>query len=105
MVLLQVGSGVTSFIFPLAMFAVFYYFMMRPQMNRQKAQEAFSNALDRGKEVVTSGGIIGKIIRIDGQIVTLQIADKVSIRVTKGSISKEMTEVYANKVNETVVNG
>jgi preprotein translocase subunit YajC len=104
MILLQ-GAGGMSLIFPLAMFAVFFFFIIRPQMKRQKEQQAFADSIEKGREVVTASGIFGKITKIDGQIVTLQIADKVLIRVTKGSISKEMTEAFAGKSNETVVNG
>ena len=104
MILLQ-GAGGMSLIFPLAMFAVFFFFIIRPQMKRQKEQQTFADSIEKGREVVTASGIFGKITKIDGQIVTLQIADKVSIRVTKGSISKEMTEAFAGKLNETVVNG
>jgi preprotein translocase subunit YajC len=104
MILLQ-GAGGMSLIFPLAMFAVFFFFIIRPQMKRQKEQQTFADSIEKGREVVTASGIFGKITKIDGQIVTLQIADKVSIRVTKGSISKELTEAFAGKLNETVVNG
>ncbi|MEY4934695.1 MAG: hypothetical protein RIS64_1054 [Bacteroidota bacterium] len=104
MILLQ-GAGGMSLIFPLAMFAVFFFFIIRPQMKRQKEQQSFADSIEKGREVVTASGIFGKITKIDGQIVTLQIADKVSIRVTKVSISKEMTEAFAGKLNETVVNG
>ena len=104
MILLQ-GAGGMSLIFPLAMFAVFFFFIIRPQMKRQKEQQSFADSIEKGREVVTASGIFGKITKIDGQIITLQIADKVSIRVTKGSISKEMTEAFAGKSNEAVVNG
>jgi preprotein translocase subunit YajC len=104
MILLQ-GAGGMSLIFPLAMFAVFFFFIIRPQMKRQKEQQSFADSIEKAREVVTASGIFGKITKIDGQIVTLQIADKVSIRVTKASISKELTEAFAAKLNETVVNG
>jgi preprotein translocase subunit YajC len=104
MILLQ-GAGGMSLIFPLAMFAVFFFFIIRPQMKRQKEQQSFADSIEKGREVVTASGIFGKITKIDGQIVSLQIADKVLIRVTKASISKELTEAFAGKLNETVVNG
>jgi preprotein translocase subunit YajC len=104
MILLQ-GAGGMSLIFPLAMFAVFFFFIIRPQMKRQKEQQSFADSIEKGRDVVTASGIFGKIAKIEGQIVTLQIADKVSIRVTKASISKELTEAFAGKLNETVVNG
>ncbi|MBL7815240.1 MAG: preprotein translocase subunit YajC [Saprospiraceae bacterium] len=96
MLFLQAGGlgGVAQFL-PLAMIlVVFYFFMIRPQMKRQKEQTSFAESLEKGKEVVTSSGIIGKINKIEGQVVTLEVANNTYIRVTKGSISKEMTEAF-----------
>jgi preprotein translocase subunit YajC len=76
---------------------VFYFFMIRPQMKRQKEQQAFADSLDKGQEVVTSSGIIGKIRNIDGQVINLEVANNTFIRVTKNSVSKEMTEAFAAK--------
>ncbi|MEO0040903.1 MAG: hypothetical protein RL329_351 [Bacteroidota bacterium] len=105
MILLQGSGGAMSLIFPVAMFAVFFFFIIRPQMKRQKEQQSFADSIEKGREVITSSGIFGKIMKIEGQVVTLQIADKVLIRITKSSISKEMTEAFAAKSNETGVNG
>ncbi len=102
MLFLQAGGAATIMQFaPLLMIAVvFYFFMIRPQATRQKQQDAFLGALEKGQDVVTSSGIIGKINKIEGGVVTLQIANNVFIRVTKGAVSREMTEAMAN--NTTV---
>lgn len=96
MIFLQAGGMATVMQFaPLAMIlVVFYFFMIRPQMKRQKEQAAFAESLEKGKEVVTASGMIGKINKIDGQVVTLEVANNTFIRVTKASISKEMTEAF-----------
>lgn len=96
MIFLQAGGMATVMQFaPLAMIlVVFYFFMIRPQMKRQKEQSAFAESLEKGKEVVTASGMIGKINKIDGQVVTLEVANNTFIRVTKASISKEMTEAF-----------
>lgn len=78
----------------LLMFVVIFFFFIRPQAKKQKEQMKFLESLDKGEEVVTSSGLIGRVNKIDGQIVTLTIAEKTFVRVTKGSISKEMTEAY-----------
>lgn len=78
----------------LLMFIVVFFFFIRPQAKKQKEQVKFLDALDKGEEVVTTSGMIGRINKIDGNIVTLAVAEKTFIRVTKGSISKEMTEAY-----------
>jgi preprotein translocase subunit YajC len=96
MIFLQAASGLTGLIPLLLILPIFYFFMIRPQMKRQKEQQAYADSLEKGQEVVTSSGIIGKINKIEGNIVTLQIANNVFIRVTKGSVSKEMTEAFAS---------
>ncbi len=99
------GAGAIGQFLPLLLImVVFYFFMIRPQMKRQKEQQSFADKLEKGKEVVTSSGIMGKINKIEGNVVTLQIAQNVFIRVTKSSISKEMTESFASS-STTETNG
>lgn len=100
---LQAGGagGALGGILPILMImVVFYFFMIRPQQKRQKEQNAFADALEKGKEVVTASGMIGTINKIQGQVVTLQVANGVFIRVTKSSISKEMTESFASSLKD-----
>lgn len=92
---LQSQPSLIASLWPLLlMFVIIFFFFIRPQAKKQKEQMKFLEALDKGEEVVTSSGLIGRINRIDGGIVTLTIGEKTFIRVTKGSISKEMTEAY-----------
>ena len=92
------GAGALMQFAPLLMIlVVFYFFMIRPQMTKQKEQAAFADGLEKGKEVVTASGIIAKINKIDGGIVTLEVANGTFIRVVKTAISKEMTEAFAAK--------
>jgi len=70
---------------------VFYFFFIRPQANKQKAQGTFINELEKGDEVVTASGIIGRINKMEGNIVHLQIDQKTFIKVLRSSISNEMT--------------
>jgi preprotein translocase subunit YajC len=89
------GGSLMGSLWPLLlMFVVVFFFFIRPQAKKQKDQAKFLEALDKGEEVVTTSGIIGRINKIEGSIVTLAISDKTFIRITKGSISKEMTEAY-----------
>ena len=88
-------GGLMGSLWPLLlMFIVVFFFFIRPQAKKQKEQVKFLDGLDKGEEVVTTSGIIGRINKIEGSIVTLAVAEKTFIRVTKGSISKEMTEAY-----------
>lgn len=92
--LLQAGSGAGTFnlLFMGAMILVMWLFFIRPQAKKQREQKEFMNRLERGEEVVTSSGIIGRINKIEGEIVTLEVATKVYIRVTKNAISKDMSD-------------
>ena len=78
---------------PLFMFviiiAVMYFLMIRPQRKRQKEIDNFRRGLKPGMEVVTSGGIYGKITDIDGNVVVLEVAHNVNVRV-------DISVVYAN---------
>ena len=88
------SSGVFSFLgSPMFMFiiiiAIMYFLMIRPQRKRQKEIENFRNSLQPGMEVVTSGGLYGKIKEINGNIVVVEIAHNVNVRV-------DISVVFAN---------
>jgi preprotein translocase subunit YajC len=88
------GSSMASILMMLVMFIIFYFFFIRPQMTKQKEQSTFQSDLKKGDEVVTASGIIGRISKIDEKEVTLEIDGKTFMRVTKGAISKDMTEGF-----------
>ncbi len=95
-VFLQAGaSSIISMLPLLAIFVVMYFFMIRPQVKRQKEQAAFVNEISSGMEVVTMSGIIGRISKIEGDVVVVKIDDRTSIRVVRSAISKDMTTAYA----------
>jgi len=75
--------------------AVFYFFMIRPQMKKQKEVAAFRNSLQKGDKVVTTGGIYGKILELKDNYVLLLIDDNVKIRVDKSALVKDMSDVQA----------
>ena len=89
-------SGLINMGFILLMFAVFWLFIIRPQSKKQKEQRNFMDDLSKGDRVVTGSGILGKIISVEGNLITLEIGQKVNIKITKNAISKELTDsVYA----------
>lgn len=99
-VLLQASGSPSIFgsLLPLLLiFVVLYFFMIRPQAKKQKEQNSFLGDLDKGSEVVTNAGIIGRINKIEGDIVTLQIDQKTFIRIMKVALSKEMTDSYRSR--------
>lgn len=80
------GSPIFMFVI---IIAIMYFMMIRPQRKRQKEIENFRNGLQIGQEVITSGGIYGKIKEINGSIVVLEVAHNVNVRV-------DISVVYAS---------
>jgi preprotein translocase subunit YajC len=79
------------------MFAIFYFLLIRPQQKKQRDLRQMLQNLKRGDRVVTSGGIYGTIVKIRNDIIHLEIADQVRIRVNKNSIAdlvKETDRVF-----------
>jgi len=72
---------------------VFYFFMIRPQMKRQKETRKFRESLAKGDKVVTTGGIYGKIVEVKETTIILEIAKDVDIVVDKNGIIKDMSDV------------
>ena len=89
--------GIVNAVFLFGFIAIMYFFMYRPQAKKQKETVSFQDELSKGDEVVTSSGIIGKVNKIEENIVSLQVDQKTFIRVTKNAISKEMTESTFSK--------
>lgn len=65
------------------MVAVFYFLLIRPQQQKAKEHRALLDSLKRGDRVITAGGLIGEIVAINDQILTLEIADRVRVEVSK----------------------
>jgi preprotein translocase subunit YajC len=68
------------------MFVILWFLMIRPQMKRAKEHKAMVEALSKGDEVVTQGGVVGKIIKVGENYVNLEIAENVEVVVQKGSV-------------------
>jgi len=89
------SNPIMAFLPMILIIAVFYFFMIRPQMKKQKEVTAFRNSLQKGDKVVTTGGIYGKILELKDNYVLLQIDDNVKIRVDKSALVRDMTDVQA----------
>ncbi|MGM9513375.1 preprotein translocase subunit YajC [Roseateles sp. DB2] len=68
------------------MFVVLYFVMIRPQMKRQKEHKAMIEALAKGDEVVTSGGLLGKVAKMDDNFLSLEVASGVEIKVQRSAV-------------------
>ncbi|MCD7099463.1 preprotein translocase subunit YajC [Stenotrophomonas sp. MMGLT7] len=80
------GMGLTTLLFPIVLIAVMYFLMIRPQMKRQKEHKAMLDKINRGDEVITSGGIAGVVTEVGENFITVEVADNVRLRVQKGAI-------------------
>lgn len=80
------GSGLTTFLFIGVLFAIMYFLMIRPQQKQAKEHRTLLAALKKGDDVVTQGGMLGKIYAVTEKIVTLEIANGIRIRILKSSI-------------------
>jgi len=81
------SSSLMSFLPLVLMFAVLYFIMIRPQMKRQKETKAMLGALAVGDEVVTVGGIMGKVTALKDDVVTVEIASGTEVQMQKGAIT------------------
>lgn len=83
------GSEFLVQLFPfIALFAIMYFLVLRPQQRRVKEHKEMVNAVRRGDTVVTSGGIIGKVSKAEENEVVVEIAEGVKIRVIKSTLSE-----------------
>ncbi|MBO4785899.1 MAG: preprotein translocase subunit YajC [Prevotella sp.] len=93
------GGGWTMILMLLAIFAIMYFFMIRPQQNQQKKIRAFQNSLEEGTRVVVGGGIHGIVKRIDNNenAIEVEIAKGVTIKVDRGYVFADNTGAAATQ--------
>ena len=77
-----------TFLPMIAIFVVFYFLLIRPQQKKQKEARAMLESLEKGNEVVTAGGILGRIVKLDEQYATIEIAPNTQMVVQRGAISQ-----------------
>ena len=81
------SSNLTSFLPIILMFVVLYFLMIRPQMKRQKEQKSMMEALSKGDEVVTAGGVLGKVVKVTDAYLTIEVAPGTEIMVQKTAVT------------------
>ena len=92
------GKAIGQFIPLILIFVIFYFLLIRPQQKRIKEHKAMVEALARGDDVVTAGGIVGKVARIvDGDKAEIQISENVSVQVIKSTISQVLSKTEPKK--------
>ena len=89
-------------LFPLAIFVViFYFFIIRPQKKRQKAQDTLLSSLSRGDQIVTIGGFFGTIREVKDDSLVVEVADGVKMRILKSAVATKRAPA-ASQPKETV---
>ena len=81
------GGGLVGFLPLIIIFIIFYFLLIRPQSKRAKEHRAMVDALAKGDEVVTNGGIVGRITQVADVYATVEIADNVSVKIQRTAIT------------------
>ena len=84
------GSGFSLISFLVAMVAVFYFLLIRPQQRRQRQQRSLIESVEVGDEIMTIGGIFGTVREMDDESVTVEVAPNIEIRFVKSAISRKL---------------
>lgn len=91
------SNALVTFLPLLLVFVVFYFFMIRPQMKKQKELANYRSSIGKGDKVITTGGIYGKVVEVADNVVTIEIANDVKIRVDKNAILRDPSDVAARQ--------
>lgn len=91
------GPGLQSLVFLVLIIVVFYFFMIRPQVKKQKEATNYRNSLKKGDKVSTTGGLHGKINDVKDNTVSLEIAENVVVKVDKAAVSPDPAEAAAQQ--------
>lgn len=96
-------SGVTAFLVQFAplllLFIAGWFLLIRPQQQRQKALQNAINAVKKGDQIITGGGVLGRVIKVEDRFVEIEIAPNTRIRVVKATIA-EVTDPTAKPAND-----
>lgn len=90
-------SGLMSFLPLILIIVVFWLFMIRPQMKRQKELKKFRESLQKGDKVVTTGGIYGKVAEIQEFAIIMEVEGGVRLKIDKAAVIKDMTDAAPAK--------
>ena len=98
------GSGTAGIVFSIlpyvAIFAIFYFLLIRPQTRRIKETKAMIDAVQRGDNVVTAGGVVGRVTRVEDEEVEVEIAQGVRVRVVKATLTSVVSKTAPKPAND-----
>ena len=83
----QQPSMLASFIPLILIFLIFYFLLIRPQQKKQKEHKVLLDSIQRGDEILSSGGILGKVIRVDNDKLTVEIAKGVNVIIIRSTVA------------------
>lgn len=90
----QKGQSPWSSLIPLLLImVVFYFFLIRPQMKRQKDLKNFREALKKGDHIITAGGIYGKINNISDNVITIDVGNNILLKVDKSAVLRDTSDI------------
>ena len=92
------GDGGLSLLFLVGMFVIMYFFLIRPQVKRQKEHKSMVEGLKKGDEIQTMGGMMGKIIELGDNFMRVEVADNVVVTVRKTSVEAVMPKGSLNEL-------
>jgi preprotein translocase subunit YajC len=81
------GGGLSAFVPLILMFVIFYFLLIRPQQKKAKQHKAMLSAIKKGDRVVSAGGLHGVVTGISDEVVTVEIAPKIRVKISRGSIA------------------
>jgi preprotein translocase subunit YajC len=87
----QGAGGFSSLIPIILMFVIFYFLLIRPQQKKTKEHREMINRLKKGDRVITSGGLYGQITAVNDTTMTVEIADKVRVKIARGNVAQLLT--------------
>ena len=96
-VLQQQSNGLMNFLPLILIIVVFWFFMIRPQMKRQKELKNFRDSLKKGDKIVTTGGIYGKVLEIGDYYIIMEVEGQNRLKIDKSAVIKHMTDATPAK--------
>ncbi len=97
--------GMAGMLFPVAILLVFYFVFIRPQQTRAKEHKNLVSALNRGAEVVTNGGILGKVVDLDENFVRIEVDENTFVQIQRNAIASMMPKgTYKNVLKKSKQN-
>ncbi|MEC4747365.1 preprotein translocase subunit YajC [Methylomicrobium sp. Wu6] len=96
------APGMEGMLFPLAILVFFYFMFLRPQSKRAKEKKEMLAKIQKGAEVVTSGGILGKVVDLDDNFVKIEVSENMFLQVQRQSVENFMPKGTYKAVNKKI---